>query len=153
MLRAITAAIMAASAAGHDSAAQPMDHAHHHAMAGMPAAPITISINPEARVSVALTGPMPGPRPCAQPIALDVQVHNESFITSRLEARLVGVIPPGVSVRLDPRPLSGKMMDTRSLQIVLGRPGPVDLTVSFRAHNDVPDLGGRDRVHFLVNCR
>ena len=129
------------------------DGAHHHMMTGMPAAPIAISINPEARVSVALAGPLPGPRPCAQPIELDVLVHNESFITSRLEARLVGVIPRGVSVRFDPRPLSGKMMDARSLQIMLERPGPVDLTVSFRAHNDVPDLGGRDRVHFLVNCR
>lgn len=146
---------MAACAAIHGSAAQPMmpGDIHHHMMAAKPRAPITISINPEARVSVALAGRMPGTRPCAQPIDVDVEVHNESFITSRLEARLVGVIPPGVSVRFDPQPLSGRMMDMRSLRIVLGKPGPVDLTVSFRAHNDVPDLGGRDRVNFLVNCR
>jgi hypothetical protein len=28
-----------------------------------------------------------------------------------------------------------------------------DVTVAFRAKNDISDLGGRDRVHFLVRCQ
>ena len=32
-------------------------------------------------------------------------------------------------------------------------PGTVDLTVAFRTHNEIPDLGGRDRIHFLIVCR
>jgi hypothetical protein len=28
-----------------------------------------------------------------------------------------------------------------------------DLTIAFKAHNEVPDLGGRDRVHFLMRCQ
>ncbi|MFO1249512.1 MAG: hypothetical protein U1E93_15170, partial [Alphaproteobacteria bacterium] len=71
--------------------AQPMmeDHAHHHMMSAPPAAPIVISVNPEARVSVVLSGPLPAPGPCSRPVDVPVQVQNDSFITSRLEARLV----------------------------------------------------------------
>jgi transposase len=27
-----------------------------------------------------------------------------------------------------------------------------DLTIVFRAHNQIPNLSGRDRVHFLMRC-
>ena len=40
----------------------------------------------------------------------------------------------------------------RTLHITLARPGPTDLTIAIRARNEIPDLGGRDRVHFLMRC-
>ena len=131
-----------------------MGHDHHHAMSNMSMhqAPIEISINPEARVSVALGAPMPGRNTCGQPITLPVRIMNDSFITASLEARLVGNVPSGVTLGFHPAPLSGKSEEQRQITITLAEPGTKDLTISFKAHNDIPDLGGRDRVHFLMKC-
>lgn len=137
--------------------AQPadMDH-HHHAAHALPMsvrhAPIEISINPEARVSVALGTPIPIRNPCRRPITLPVKIMNDSFITANLEARLVGNVPEGLTLDFRPVPLSGKQEDWRTLTITLAEPGTKDVTISFKAHNDIPDLGGRDRVHFLISC-
>ena len=129
--------------------AQPADMDHHHHVAH---APIEISINPEARVSVALGAPIPVRNPCRRPITLPVKIMNDSFITANLEARLVGSVPAGLTLDFRPAPLSGNQEDWRTLTITLAEPGTKDVTISFKAHNDIPDLGGRDRVHFLISC-
>lgn len=115
-------------------------------------APIEISINPEARVSVALGAPMPAHNVCRRPIALPIRIINDSFITASLEARLVGNVPSGVTLGFHSAPLSGKSEERRQITIILTQPETKDLTISFKAHNDIPDLGGRDRVHFLIKC-
>jgi hypothetical protein len=114
--------------------------------------PIKISINPEARVSVALGGALPSPAPCGKEANLSVKIVNQGFVTARLEAELVEV-PAGVMLDLDSRPLTGVPEEFRTLRITLTRPGPTDLTIAFKAYNGTPDLGGRDRVHFLMRCR
>lgn len=129
----------------------------HHDMA-MPVVsphdpPITITINPEARVSVSLAGLWPAPATCGTPVDVPVRIVSEGFVTTRLEAKLVGEIPPGVRLEFRPEPLKGIPEETRSLRLTLASPGQVDLTISFRAHNDIPDLGGRDRIHVLMHCR
>lgn len=131
-----------------------MGHDHHRAMSNMSVhqAPIEISINPEARVSVALGAPMPARNTCGQPITLPVRIVNDSFITASLEARLVGNVPSGVTIDFRPKPLTGQSEDERKITIFLTEPGTKDLTISFKARNDIPDLGGRDRVHFLMKC-
>lgn len=126
--------------------------AHHHGDAPVRRAPIEIAINPEARVSVTLGAPMPKHQPCGRPIAIPVSIANDSFITARLEARLAGNVPKDVRLDFRPEPLSGKAQDWRALTLVLGEPGLKDITISFKAHGDIPDLGGRDRVHFLIGC-
>jgi hypothetical protein len=115
-------------------------------------APIEISINPEARVTVALVAPIPVHNACRRPIILPVKIINDSFITAHLEARLVENVPSGVMLDFRPEPLSGKPEDWRQLALTLMEPGTKDLTISFKAHNDIPDLGGRDRIHFLISC-
>lgn len=115
-------------------------------------APIQITINPEARVSVALAGVLPQPVPCGTPADFSVKILNQGFITSRLEAEIVGDTPAGVSLDFHPAPLRGVHEEFRHLRITLTRPDPADLTITFRAHNEVPDLGGRDRVHFVMHC-
>ena len=115
-------------------------------------APIQITINPEARVSVALTGALPHPVPCGTAAEFYVKILNQGFITSRLEADLVGDTPAGVNLDFHPAPLKGVREEFRQLRITLTRPDPTDLTIKFKAHNDVPDLGGRDRVHFVMHC-
>ncbi len=114
--------------------------------------PIKITINPEARVSVALAGELPSPAPCGVATDLPVKIVNQGFVTAQLEAELVGNAPAGVTLDFHPAPLKGLPEEMRALRIVLAQPGSTDLTIAFKAHNEIPDLGGRDRVHFLINC-
>ena len=134
---------------------QGMDHAHmDHAMPSTAAvdAAFVITINPEARVSVVMGASTRKPVRCGSVADFAVKVVNQGFVTSRLEAQLVDP-PKGVSVDFRPEPLRGIPEEIRHLFITLTRPGETDLTIEFKAHNETPDLGGRDRVHFLVGCR
>ena len=115
-------------------------------------APIQITINPEARVSVALAGSLPHPVPCGTAVDFSVKILNQGFITSRLEAEFVGDTPAGVNLDFHPEPLKGVREEFRNLLITLTRPDPADLTIAFKAHNEVRDLGGRDRIHFVMHC-
>lgn len=126
---------------------------HVHTAAPSPTdPPIIVSINPEARVSVTLGGVLPPPVPCGQPAVLAVKVVNQGFVTSLLEAELVGGVPAGTSLDFHPTPLKGLPEELRELRITLPKPGLTDLTVAFRPHNEAGDIGGRDRVHFLIRC-
>ena len=120
--------------------------------AAPPNSPIVVTINPEARVSVALAGPLPRAHP-GSAVDLAVKVVNLGFVTATLEAELVGEAVPGATLEFHPEPLKGLPVETRVLHLTLKNPGTVDLTIAFRTHNEIPDLGGRDRIHFLVRCR
>lgn len=115
--------------------------------------PIKITINPEARVSVIRAGSLPAPVPCGTPAELLLKIVNQGFVTSRLEAKLVGDVPPDVTLDFRPEPLQGVPEELRKLHITLTTSGPTDLTISFKLRNDIADLGGRDRIHFLMSCR
>ena len=132
--------------------AQKSEHADEHYEASHNEAPIMITINPEARVRVALGGALPQPVSCGTAANLAVRIVNQSFTTSRLEAQFVGDVPEGVSLDFRPAPLKGVREESRNLRITLTNPDPTDLTVAFKAHNGLPDLGGRDRVHFVMRC-
>jgi hypothetical protein len=86
------------------------------------------------------------------PADLTVKIVNQGFVTSRLEAQIIGDVPAGAALEFHPEPLTGAQEELHTLRILLTRPGPTDLTVAFKAHNEIPDLGGRDRIHFLVEC-
>jgi len=144
----IVAAMLAASAA-----AFAQEH-HHHDMGAMAPGepPITITLNPEARVSVARAGALPPPVKCGTPAELAIKIVNQGNFTLRLEARLVADPPPGATLHFEPEPLTGAPQELRKLHITLTTPGTHDLTVAFKARHEAPDLGGRDRVHFLMRC-
>jgi hypothetical protein len=116
-------------------------------------APIVVTINPEARVSVALGRQWPPPARCGAALAVPIAIVNQGFVTARLEAVLVGDTPAGVTMEFHPEALKGVPAETRVMHLTLEKPAPVDLTIAFRAHGNAPDLGGRDRIHFLVRCR
>ncbi len=131
-------------------------HMHdHHKMEAVSSndPPIKITINPEARVSVVLAGALPPPAPCGTASDLAVRIVNQGFVTARLEAELVGDAPADVALDFHPEPLTGAPEELRQLHITLMKPGTRDLTVAFKTHNEIPDLGGRDRVHFLMRCQ
>lgn len=115
--------------------------------------PIKITINPEARVSVMLAGALPLPAACGTAADLPVKIVNQGFVTASLEAELVGDVHAGVTLDFNPEPLKGLPEELRKLHITLTKPDPTDLTIAFRAHKELPDLGGRDRIHFLLRCR
>jgi hypothetical protein len=133
------------------------EHTHDHRAMEMDASspndpPIKITINPEERVSVALAGQLPPPAPCGIGTDLPVKIVNQGFVTAQLEAALVDNVPAGVTLDFHPAPLKGLPEELRAVRIVLAQPGPTDLTIAFKAHNEIADLGGRDRVHFLMSC-
>ena len=150
-------AFVAALALPLSSCAEESNHMHdHHKMTEAPSpgdAPIQIKINPEARVSVTLGGALPPPVICGTPAELAVKIINQGFVTARLEARLVGEPPPDASIDFPPVPLKGVPEESRTLRITLTKPVPTDLTIAFRPHNDIGDLGGRDRIHLLMRCQ
>jgi hypothetical protein len=126
---------------------------HHAAEASAPTdPPIKITINPEARVSVVLAGALPPPAACGTAVDFRVRIINQGFVTSRLEAELIGDKPEAAKLDFHPEPLRGVAEELRDLRITLIKPGSFDLTISFRTHNNAPDLGGRDRIHFLMHC-
>jgi hypothetical protein len=128
------------------------EHGEGHGPVSPTEAPILITINPEQRVSVALGGALPPAAACGTPVHLPVKIENQAFVTFRLEAALVEDVPAGASVMLDPEPLKGVPHELRGMHVMLTKPGLTDLTIAFRARNEAPDLGGRDRVHFLMRC-
>jgi len=134
------------------------EHQHVHDLPAADAAAATeamivVTVNPEARVSAALAGVWPPRMACGKPVELPVKILNQAFLTARLEARLVGQLPAGVALEFDRRPLSGAPEELRTLRIALPIAAAVDLTVAFRAPAEIPDLGGRDRVHFVLRCQ
>jgi hypothetical protein len=133
-------------------------HQHVHELpptgaAAATEAMIVVTVNPEVRVSAELAGIWPPRIACGKPVQLPLKVLNQAFLTSRLEARLVGQSPAGVALELDRRPLSGALEEMRTLRITVPTAKTVDLTVAFRAPAESPDLGGRDRVHFVLRCQ
>jgi hypothetical protein len=134
------------------AAVQAQDHEHARVSVAPMDPPITITINPEARVSVKLAGALPAPVACGTAAVFRLKIINQGFVTSRLEAELVGEKTGGVMLDFQPEPLKGIPEELRDIRIMLAKPGSADLTVSFRTHNNPPDLGGRDRVHFLMHC-
>jgi hypothetical protein len=123
------------------------------AVAAADGPPIRITINPEARVSVAIVGALPASARCGTPVEFPIAIVNQGFVTAALEAELVGDSASAATLDFHPEPLKGVPAETRVLRITLRKPGTVDLTIAFRAHSEIPDLGGRDRIHFLISAR
>jgi hypothetical protein len=136
--------------------AQDQNHGHDHQTmeASAPGeAPIKITINPEARVSVSRAGELPPVVTCGHIMELQIQVVNQGFVTAPLEAHLVDSALKDVDLEFPAERLKGIREEHRVLRLRLKKPGPLDVTVAFRVKNDIPDLGGRDRVHFLISCQ
>jgi hypothetical protein len=114
---------------------------------------LTITINPEARVSVKRTGELPPAAACGRALEVPVAIVNQGRITAGLEATLVDSVPAGVTLEFAADPLQGTADESRLLRLTLTSEPVVDVTIAFRAKHDKPDLGGRDRVHLLVRCR
>jgi hypothetical protein len=81
-----------------------------------------------------------------------VQILNEGFVTAPLEAEVIGNRAPWVTVELTVEPLKGVAQELRKLRVTVFQPRVADVTVVFRLRNEIPDFGGKDRIHFLLTC-
>jgi hypothetical protein len=111
---------------------------------------LVITINPEARVSVMMAGSRAFAAADAR-LELPVTIVNEGKVTMPLAPMLVGM--PSASVRGLESRLSGASLEYRTVEIVFdpASAAPVsDVTLAFTLEGAHADLGGRDRVHFLV---
>jgi hypothetical protein len=129
------------------------DHAHHHGAPPPGDAPLVVTINPEARVSVVIGAPMPPPPPCGTATELKVKVINHGFVTAPLKAEIVGDGNQSVELHMDSTKLSGEPEDSRVLHLTALGPDLADVTIAFSIDTNIGDLGGRDRAHVLVSCR
>jgi hypothetical protein len=128
------------------------DHAHHYDASPPSGAQIVVTINSEARVSAVLAAPLPAPSACGSVAELKIKVINRGFITAPLQASIVGDDMSRIPIHMDSGKLSGKAEESRTLHLFPREPDPVDVTVVFSIDKNVGDLGGRDRVHFVVHC-
>jgi hypothetical protein len=115
-------------------------------------AQIVVTINPEARVSAVLGASLPSPSPCSESTELKVNIVNQGRVTAPLRAKIVGDGAKLVTLHLAQEKLSGAPIDSRVLHINPLGNQPVDITIAFSVDDHVDDLGGRDRVHFLMRC-
>ena len=128
------------------------DHSHHAEALSPSDAQIVVTINPEARVSAVWGAPLPAPITCGTPTEIKVRVINKGFVTAPLRAALIGDGGHQMAVRMDDAKLTGQPEDHRILQLVAREPHLADVTLEFSLDNDIGNLGGRNRVHFLLSC-
>jgi len=129
------------------------EHAHHGAPAAPGDAQIVVTVNPEARVSAVLGVALPPPPQCGDAAELKVRIVNQGMIKAPLRARLVGDGARYAAIHMEVVGLSGAAEEDRRLHVIPTQGGPVDLTVAFSFDDKSGDLAGRDRVHFLLNCK
>lgn len=144
----VFAAMLGGTAYGQQS-----DHMHHHE--GAPSsgdAQIVVTINPEARVSVARGVALPPPTKCATPITLVVKIFNQGSVTAPLIATIVGSGAKHVTLHMESNPLTGHRDETRTLHLIPIGTDPADVTISFEIAHNIGDFGDHDRVNFLVRC-
>jgi hypothetical protein len=137
----VLAALLAATGA------RAAGEAHDHAAPVDPEAAITVTINPEARVSVE-RGPPPRPVDCGAATRLPVRVLNEGRVTAPLRASLVS---GDVAMAFEAIPLSGLAEERRTLEITVTGPDPADVTLAFSVSRDPGDGGAR--AHLLIRCK
>ncbi len=128
-------------------------HEHPRGPAADPGAALAIvTINPEARISVAATGVAPPPARCGTPMTLQVHIINEAGVTASLRPRLVGQVR-GAHLSGGGEALTGRREEDRTLFMVLPSPGKIDVTIAFSFDDQPGDLVYRDRVHLILSCR
>jgi hypothetical protein len=116
-------------------------------------APIEVTINPEARVSVRRTGATLPKFHCGTPTPILIRVVNQAFVTSNLGVRLRDMSPTTLVnfQPIQPR-LAGASLEYRVLLISLTQPRYADITLRFDAGAATEDLGNRSTTSVLVRC-
>lgn len=108
-------------------------------------APLSVTINPEARVNVARTGNRVDSLPAGEWHAITFPIVNTGFVTGRLVIEAAPV--PGVELDLPVHQLTGEPEQEGVVRVRFNAPTVVDITLTFRA---LASLGGL-ALHSSVN--
>src|SRR5690349_300558 len=80
---------------------------------------VTLTINPEARISVTRDDRMAFPSTCKREVSFRVHVVNQGYVTERIVASLIDPAPKSVSVKFSAEPLKGIRNEYRILGVTL----------------------------------
>lgn len=113
------------------------------------AAPISVTINPEARVNVARTGTRVAPLHTGHWHPIDITIVNTGYVTGQLVIES-SPVPSGVELDLPVHALSGEPRQEGGLRVRFDVPSIVDLTLTFRALGALGGLAIHSSLHLLL---
>ncbi|TDE09707.1 hypothetical protein [Jiangella asiatica] len=113
-------------------------------------APIAVSINPEARVTVARTGTALGDLIPGQWHTIGVAVRNDGFVAGPLAIEA----PPvnGVDLDLPVHELTGHHRQDTAFGVRLHTATTVEVNLTFRALAALGGLANHSTLHLLLRC-
>ncbi|HEY3556990.1 MAG TPA: hypothetical protein VGL05_05995 [Kribbella sp.] len=111
-------------------------------------APISVTINPEARVNVARTGSRVESLTAGDWHTIEFPIVNTGYVTGRLE--IEGDPVPGVELDLPVHELTGAPRQEGAIRLRFDAPTVVDLTLSFRALGSLGGLALHSSLHLIL---
>jgi len=115
-------------------------------------APLQVTINPEARVSVVHTTSPPPHLSCGRAAPWLVRLVNQGRVTSALKATVLGDEAGLVHVRQAIDRLAGASVEYRVLTMTVTTTKPLDVTIAFDVGRGTDDLALRSQLSLLVRC-
>jgi hypothetical protein len=112
------------------------------------AAPISVTINPEARVNVARTATRVGSLTAGEWHTIDVTIVNTGYVTGQLLIESEPV--PGVELDLPVHELTGEPRQEGGFRVRFDVPTIVDVTLTFRALGALGGLAIHSSLHLLL---
>ena len=113
-------------------------------------APIAVTINPEARVSVARTTAPIGRLTPAEWHTIDVTLINDGFVTGPLAIETEPV--PGIELDLPVHELTGEHRQDLAFRVRFNAPTVVDVSLTFRALAALGGLANHSTLHLLLRA-
>jgi hypothetical protein len=134
----------------HDHDHGDHDHGSHGAHGAETHAPVSVTINPEARVNVARTGaPLPE-FPAGEWVSIPVAIFNQGFVTGPLA--IVQTRPvPGIELDLPQHPLTGRDHEV-FFRVRFEAPAVVDVELRFYALGALGGLADHNTLALLLRC-
>ncbi|HZX07106.1 hypothetical protein [Kribbella sp.] len=111
-------------------------------------APISVVINPEARVNVARTGHRVPNLTAGEWHTIEFPIVNTGFVTGQLVIESDPV--PGIELDLPVHELTGEPAQDGSLRVRFDVPAVVDVTLRFRALGSLGGLALHSSLHLVL---
>lgn len=111
-------------------------------------APISVSVNPEARVNVARTASALGTFTAGNWHTIDVTIVNDGYVTGPLTIESDPV--RGVELDLPAHELTGEPRQDGGFRVRFDAPATVDVTLTFRALNALGGLATHSSLSLLL---
>ncbi len=111
-------------------------------------APLSVTINPEARVNVARTGNRVESLPVGEWHAIEFPIVNTGFVTGLLVIESDPV--PGVELDLPAHELTGVPRQEGAFRVRFDEPTIVDVTLTFRALGALGGLALHSSLHLIL---